>query len=95
MTALLLNYFWFNWINLEYNTISDEFKYILFVKPKDPRRELWDGPVVGVELAKEYFKCNEVKLKFRKWLSWQKVFQVNKKSSTQSNIYDGDFCESS
>ena len=36
------------------------FKTILFVQPKNPQRELWNGKVLGVKGAKSRFQVNEV-----------------------------------
>ena len=33
--------------------------FLLFLKPKDVKRELWDGPVIGEQAAVEYFKADE------------------------------------
>lgn len=37
----------------------DTPNFLLFVKPKDPKRELWDGAVVGEQSAVEYFNADE------------------------------------
>jgi len=36
-----------------------DFKYILFVRNRDPTKEIWDGPRSGVEGAISYFGANE------------------------------------
>ena len=36
-----------------------EHKYTLFVRPRDPEREVWDGPRAGVEGAKSAFGADE------------------------------------
>src|SRR5580765_8112787 len=38
---------------------SHETKYTLFVRPRDPEREIWDGRRAGVEGAKSEFGANE------------------------------------
>ncbi len=38
---------------------SHETKYTLFVRPRDPEREIWDGRRAGVEGAKAEFGANE------------------------------------
>ncbi|HKZ80752.1 MAG TPA: Xaa-Pro aminopeptidase [Pyrinomonadaceae bacterium] len=38
---------------------SREQRYTLFVRPRDPEREVWDGPRAGVEGAKEQYGANE------------------------------------
>ncbi|HIK12308.1 MAG TPA: aminopeptidase P N-terminal domain-containing protein [Oscillatoriaceae cyanobacterium M33_DOE_052] len=37
----------------------EEHKYVLFVRPKDPEREVWSGYRVGVEGAKELYGADE------------------------------------
>lgn len=44
----------------EYNTSTEKLKYILFVKPTDPKHELWNGPTIGESAAVAYFKADEV-----------------------------------
>lgn len=34
-------------------------KFLLFVQPKDPKRELWDGSVVGEQAAVDFFHADE------------------------------------
>jgi Xaa-Pro aminopeptidase len=36
-----------------------EHKYVLFVRPRDPEREIWDGRRAGVEGAKEIYGADE------------------------------------
>jgi Xaa-Pro aminopeptidase len=36
-----------------------ERKLTLFVRPRDPEREVWDGPRAGVDGAKEIYRANE------------------------------------
>jgi len=36
-----------------------EQKYTLFVRPRDPEREVWDGPRAGVEGAKDQYYADE------------------------------------
>src|SRR6266436_7150430 len=38
---------------------SHETKYTLFVRPRDPEREIWDGRRAGVEGAKSQYGANE------------------------------------
>ena len=38
---------------------SREQKYTLFVRPRDPEREIWDGRRAGVEGAKKHFGADE------------------------------------
>src|SRR5260370_13821240 len=38
---------------------SHETKYTLFVRPRDPEREIWDGRRAGVEGAKTQYGANE------------------------------------
>src|SRR5881296_926824 len=38
---------------------SKEQKYTLFVRPRDPEREIWDGRRAGVEGAKSEFGADE------------------------------------
>ena len=38
---------------------SNETKYTLFVRPRDPEREIWDGRRAGVEGAKAQYGANE------------------------------------
>jgi Xaa-Pro aminopeptidase len=38
---------------------SAEMKYTLFVRPRDPEREIWDGRRAGIEGAKSDFGANE------------------------------------
>jgi hypothetical protein len=42
---------------------SNDFDYLFFVSPKDEEKELWNGPITGVEIAKKYFYFENVKLK--------------------------------
>ena len=44
----------------EYNTSTEQMKYILFVKPTDPKHELWNGPTIGESAAVAYFKADQV-----------------------------------
>ena len=44
---------------LEHTTSSNETNFILFVQPKDPKRELWDGAVVGEHAAVDLFQADE------------------------------------
>lgn len=44
---------------LEYTASSNETNFILFVQPKDPKRELWDGAVVGESAAVDFFQADE------------------------------------
>ena len=45
---------------LDYNRVSSRLKFLLFVKPKDLKRELWDGAVIGEQAAVDYFNADEV-----------------------------------
>src|SRR4051794_27895592 len=38
---------------------SKEQKYTLFVRPRDPEREIWDGRRAGVKGARERFSADE------------------------------------
>ncbi len=38
---------------------SHETKYTLYVRPRDPEREIWDGRRAGVEGAKAKYGANE------------------------------------
>src|SRR6266851_10114378 len=38
---------------------GQEQKYILFVRPRDPEREIWDGRRAGVEGARSDFGADE------------------------------------
>jgi Xaa-Pro aminopeptidase len=38
---------------------SETHEYVLFVRPRDPEREIWDGRRAGVEGAKSEFGANE------------------------------------
>lgn len=38
---------------------GDEHEYVLFVRPRDPEREIWDGRRAGVEGAKSEFGAHE------------------------------------
>src|SRR3954451_17153844 len=38
---------------------GDTHEYVLFVRPRDPEREIWDGRRAGVEGAKNEFGANE------------------------------------
>ncbi|XP_012553627.2 xaa-Pro aminopeptidase 3 isoform X1 [Hydra vulgaris] len=44
---------------LDFNRVSSRLKFLLFVKPKDPKRELWDGAVIGQQAAVDYFNADE------------------------------------
>jgi len=44
---------------MSFNRSSSDLECILFVKPKDPQRELWDGPLVGVDAAQDYFNFDQ------------------------------------
>ena len=46
-------------IVLEYTASSNKTNFILFVQPKDPQRELWDGAVVGERAAVDFFQADE------------------------------------
>ncbi|XP_066936897.1 xaa-Pro aminopeptidase 3-like [Clytia hemisphaerica] len=37
----------------------NEMDFLLFVQPKDPKRELWDGAVAGERAAVDYFNADE------------------------------------
>ena len=39
--------------------LAKERKMVLFVRPRDPEREIWDGPRAGVDGAKETFGADE------------------------------------
>ncbi|HEX7601720.1 MAG TPA: aminopeptidase P N-terminal domain-containing protein, partial [Polyangiaceae bacterium] len=39
--------------------LAKERKMVLFVRPRDPDREIWDGPRAGVDGAKESFGADE------------------------------------
>eukprot|EP00002_Diphylleia_rotans_P037193 TRINITY_DN8287_c0_g1_i1.p1 TRINITY_DN8287_c0_g1~~TRINITY_DN8287_c0_g1_i1.p1 ORF type:complete len:478 (+),score=89.15 TRINITY_DN8287_c0_g1_i1:43-1476(+) len=45
---------------LIHKSASQETSTILFVQPKDPAREIWDGPRNGVDASKEMFGVDEV-----------------------------------
>src|ERR1700738_4958619 len=38
---------------------AQERKTVLFVRPRDPDREVWDGPRAGVDGAKEHYGADE------------------------------------
>jgi len=38
--------------------VHDEHRYVLFVRPRDPERETWDGPRSGIEGAKRDFDAD-------------------------------------
>src|SRR5256885_12128005 len=42
-----------------YTTLFRSRKSIMFVRPRDPDREIWDGPRFGVDGAKEHFGADE------------------------------------
>lgn len=44
----------------EKNDSSRGYKQTMFVPPKSPADELWDGPRTGVDGAKELFAADEV-----------------------------------
>jgi hypothetical protein len=39
---------------------SNEYIYLFFVSPKDEVKELWSGPITGIEIAKKYFNFENV-----------------------------------
>ena len=39
--------------------LADEKKCVMFVRPRDPEREVWDGARAGVDGVKEHFGANE------------------------------------
>ncbi|KAJ3173598.1 hypothetical protein HDU88_002685 [Geranomyces variabilis] len=46
---------------LEKTTTGRGYKMILFVRPRDLKREMWDGPRAGLEGAKRYFGADEAR----------------------------------
>jgi len=38
---------------------ANSITYLLFVRPKNPKRELWDGAVVGEQAAVDYFNADQ------------------------------------
>ena len=59
-------------------TVHDEHRTVLFVRPKDPERETWDGERLGVDGAKDHagvdatFPIEELDEKIRGYLSGAK-----------------------
>ena len=47
-------------IFLDFNRTTFQSNFLLFVQPKDPKKEVWDGSVVGTKAAVEFFEANEV-----------------------------------
>lgn len=44
---------------IDFNKTFRSIQFLLFVKPKDPKRELWDGAVAGEKAAVDYFGADE------------------------------------
>ncbi len=41
-----------------FSNVHGQHRYVLFLRPKDPERETWDGPRVGVEAAPARLGCD-------------------------------------
>ncbi|MFO0681905.1 MAG: Xaa-Pro aminopeptidase [Sandaracinus sp.] len=41
-----------------FSNVHGKHRFVLFVRPKDPERETWDGPRVGVDAAPMRFACD-------------------------------------
>lgn len=41
-----------------FSNVHGQHRYVLFVRPRDPERETWDGPRVGVEAAPARLGCD-------------------------------------
>lgn len=88
---------------------SNQTNFILFVQPKDPKRELWDGAVVGEEAAVDFFKANEafplssfsnvLKKRYggKDWCVWTKqdINNVKNNSEISKTLKSKDFQSSS
>lgn len=48
---------------IEKSTPDVEYRFHLFVRPKDPRAEIWDGARSGVQAAEDVFNADEASQK--------------------------------
>lgn len=51
-----------HWRHVEKNSSQRGYKQTMFVPPKSPKEELWDGPRTGIEGAIEVFAADEVSI---------------------------------